>query len=121
MRTFISVFSAVVSAFTPALKGAIEFDGSTVSLGGIQYYVPPDPVSQVKIGWGVWNFAKYNSLQFIPISVLSANETSSLESIFGSWRDRDDVWTESFLTGMLLCSFWRFYSYPCPNLMLVFL
>jgi hypothetical protein len=99
MHLSIKLFSVVVSVIAPVLQADAQYTGMTLELGGIPYYVPPDSVSQLDIGSDVLEFAKYNALQFIPFSIVPVNETNSLASTFDSWKVRDDVWTESFLTG----------------------
>jgi hypothetical protein len=96
---FAYIFSVILSLIEPVPEGATQFSGTTLDLGGVPYYVPPEPVSRLKIGTYTWKFSRYNALEFIPFSVVSAGETGSLVSTFSSWKVRDDVWSESFLTG----------------------
>lgn len=103
MRTaFINLFSVVLSfiAGPHVPEASVEFLGTTVELGGVPYYISPQPVSKLKVGTYAWKFARYNGLEFIPFSAVSINETGSLASTFSSWKVRDDVWSESFLTGL---------------------
>jgi hypothetical protein len=99
---FTSLFSAVLSFITPVPESAAQFLGTTLELGGISYYVPSEPVSRLQVGPYALKFARYNALEFIPFSAVSVNESGSLASTFSSWKVRDDVWSESFLTGAWL-------------------
>jgi hypothetical protein len=95
---FISL--SVLSTVAPVLGGAVQFLGTTLELGGIPYYVPPEPVSQLKVDkLNAEKFTGDYELAFIPFSAVSVNETGSLASTFSDWKMRDDVWSESFLTG----------------------
>jgi hypothetical protein len=102
MYIFLVLSSALASGIVPVLAAGVtlQFTGTTLELGGIPYYVPPDPVSQIQVQSGNWQSGgEGNSAELIPISALSSNESCSLNSTISSWKARDDVWSESFLTG----------------------
>ena len=75
----------------------------TFELGNSTYYSPASAVAQ-----GVVGNVTYTEPKFLPLTVLKTNETTIssdvLSALVSSYASVDDVWTEDFLTGILLVS-----------------
>lgn len=92
-----------------AARGAVQHNGRTLTLSGISYFVPPTPVSALHDALAL-SAVKGSSgdTELIPFSLIPTgkfvfDEAALLETI-ESWSAKDDVWSESFITGRLtLC------------------
>ena len=79
--------------------------GSTVELGGIQYYVSSKSVASVPSTFYNQALADGKSIgtPWIPITVVKATPaafgTTDLQSTLKTYGDTDDVWTTGFLSG----------------------
>ena len=80
---------------------------TTILLGGIQYLIPPSPVSRFRFRTTkdqIKPSAKVFPRDLIPFSVITTDavylDQPYLQRILDIWRDTDDVWTSSFLTGI---------------------
>lgn len=111
MRFIPSALTVAVSLLgtARAVQTSFQLTGKTLVLGNVSYFVPPTPVSQLKIGNDVKTLSLLSSVaspfagEVIPITVIPTNTTSfgqrQFEDSVASFMASDDVFSESFLTG----------------------
>lgn len=118
MRFTSSAFAAAIcfGALTTgqALQTSFQLTGKTLVLGNISYFIPPTPVSQLKLERDANTLSLLSKIaasfagEIIPITVIPTSETvfgqAQFESTFSSYKAKDDVFSESFLTGERLFS-----------------
>jgi hypothetical protein len=75
--------------------------GTTVSLDGIAYYLPSDPVVRIPLPRAFSKF--FNSVDFVPVTVANTNKKSfgatDLENLVTTFSSSDDVFQSGFLKG----------------------
>lgn len=82
-------------AFASSVQAAVLATGFTVSLGGVDYFLPPKAVASI---FGCEEIkASFENGPFVPITVVAGNGTVDVASY-----SKDDVWQEGFLDGMSL-------------------
>lgn len=104
------VAAAVGCAF--AAQTVFQHTGTTLLLGGLPFFVPPTPVSQIDVlAYDVLALVDQTgglSSGFVPISVIPSGDTafgdSALAATVQAWKEKDDVWSEAFLKGECLCT-----------------
>lgn len=111
LRKVYRVLSFVGLIAVPAYAG-VASSGSTVALGGLEYFIPPSPSSQLKLGGST---SLKNTSSWIPFTFVQASGGNFTDSDFSSaiskYQSSDDVWTPSFLSGEI-----DFRSLPLPLL-----
>lgn len=85
---------AIATLVTSCVQAAVSTTGFTVTLGDIDYFLPPKPVASIT-GCNEIE-ALFNDAMFVPITVAS-NETQ-----VASYGEKDDVWQEGFLEAMFI-------------------
>lgn len=88
----------------PAILAAASSNGQTVTVGGIDYFVPKKPIATVSRGWQQ-SFEATSDV--IPITIMKSS-CSDLEVTAASFAQKDDVWSDSFLQAIVSQS-----SYSC--------
>lgn len=100
-------------AFALTLVGGaqvtFQLTGRTLVLGGVSYFVPPSPVSQLQLNGDIKTQKLIQSIgrtfagALIPFSALTIEtahlDENSLEKTLHTWETLDDVWSRYFLTG----------------------
>lgn len=102
------VAAAVGCAF--AAQTVFQHTGTTLLLGGLPFFVPPTPVSQIDVlAYDVLALVDQTgglSSGFVPISVIPSGDTafgdSALAATVQAWKEKDDVWSEAFLKGVYI-------------------
>ncbi|KAI0337273.1 amidase signature enzyme [Trametopsis cervina] len=103
MKVFSRILSLVslLSVLTIDTRAAVSATGETITLGGVAYFVPPTPVSQLKVGL---LGALLEGAELVPFTFVSSSgskftqgDLTSLSSTFGA---SDDVWQSAFLQGV---------------------
>ncbi|KAI0079266.1 amidase signature enzyme [Panus rudis PR-1116 ss-1] len=93
------VLFATTYPFAQGVQVPIQTSGLTLTLGGIPYFVPPTPVSNL-----LASIAKTIADPLMPFSVIPTTRTRfdefELTKTVTAWKSTDDVWSESFLTGI---------------------
>lgn len=78
---------------------AVISTGQTVTLNGIPYYVPPEPVTSIRLPENTKLNSGLNVLTVFKPTVLPFGE-QELEAAVESYLCKDDVFTTSFLQGI---------------------
>ncbi|KAI0669701.1 amidase signature enzyme [Trametes maxima] len=122
MRTLFSTLArAVVGAglaiqSVAAAQVAIQPAGRTLVLGNVSYFVPPSPVSTLHNAAFLIQPA---SGDLVPFSVIPTSKSvfdgHALEETVSAWSAKDDVWSETFLTGVYI-SFNGSHGIPSTSL-----
>lgn len=73
--------------------------GQTVTLNGIPYYVPPEPVASIRLPENAKLNSGLNALTVFKPTGLPFGE-QELEAVVESYLAQDDVFTTSFLQGI---------------------
>ncbi|CAL1711364.1 unnamed protein product [Somion occarium] len=103
-------------AFALTLVGGaqvtFQLTGRTLVLGGVSYFVPPSPVSQLQLIGDIKTQKLIQSIgrtfagALIPFSALTTEtahlDENSLEKTLHTWETLDDVWSRYFLTGLFV-------------------
>ena len=92
-----------------AAQTSFQITGKTLVLGNVSYFVPPTPVSQLKIGGNtrllsaLASTAAEFSGEIIPLTVIPTSDKTfgqaQLEDTVASYEAQDDVFSTSFLKG----------------------
>ena len=94
--TFLSLVIATVNLLFTASHSAAQLvpTGQTILLNGLSYYVPPAPLTTVKI-------RRFKSLPsaggLVPVTVV--NSLVNLQATVQTYEEVDDVWNTGFLEG----------------------
>ena len=95
----------IVLFFFQTYAEDLEASGSTVSLGGIPYYIPGNPIASenVNVYATCSSRSKKSTLGLVPITVVDLSSTTfslaTLETTVTAFEKQDDVWTNAFLSG----------------------
>jgi hypothetical protein len=84
-------FLGIASFTISGVWAATSSTGFTVSLTGVNYFLPPKPVASIAGCEGLQSL--FEDDIFAPFTVLSQSSSVS------SFADDDDVWQEGFLQG----------------------
>jgi hypothetical protein len=89
---FFNALTIASIALTPGLQAAVSSTGFTVSLGDVDYFLPPKSVASIT---GCEEIkASFKDAPFVPITVVKGNGSLDVASY-----SKDDVWQEAFLEG----------------------
>jgi hypothetical protein len=90
---FSKVLGIASFVFASSVRAAVSSTGFTVSLEGVDYFLPPKPAASIK---GCEEIkASFEDGPFVPITVVKGSGTVDVASY-----SKDDVWQEAFLEGM---------------------
>jgi hypothetical protein len=91
---FFQALSVASLAFASSVQAAVSTTGFTVSLDGVDYFLPPKAVASIS---GCEEIkASFENGPFVPITVVAGNGSVDVASY-----SKDDVWQEGFLEGMI--------------------
>jgi hypothetical protein len=91
---FFQALSFASLAFASCVQAAVSTTGFTVSLDGVDYFLPPKAVASIS---GCEEIkASFENGPFMPITVVAGNGSVDVASY-----SKDDVWQEGFLEGMI--------------------
>jgi len=100
--TFLSLFSLLATSTSATLTTT----GSTVTLDGTAYYVPPTSVGTVQLngrpiwpGWGFGGGAKLGA-GLLPMTVVTGPSGFDAMGAAKGFGAVDDVWAAGFMEGM---------------------
>ncbi|KAI0776279.1 amidase signature enzyme [Trametes elegans] len=101
----IALFWGLATSRVAGTQVDVQLTGRTLTVGNVSYYVPPLPVSTLLNAGTLW---KPRSSELIPFSVIPTSQTvfneAALEHTVAEWSEKDDVWSESFLTAIHVVS-----------------
>lgn len=110
MNHFVRLWLGLALALT-VVNGAqtsFQLSGTTLKLGGIPYFVPPSPVSQLQFGAvskQIQSLGTAFPAGLIPFSAITTDaaflDQKGVQRTLNTWESLDDVWNRSFLTGTL--------------------
>lgn len=84
-------------ALASNVQASVATTGFTVSLDGVDYFLPPKAVASI---YGCEEIkASFKDEPFVPITVISGNGTVDV-----ALYSKDDVWQEGFLEGTISVS-----------------
>lgn len=112
---FLVIWVSIV--IIPTLGQEVLNTGITLSLNGILYYLPGKPFSSghASIYTTCASRSKTSSIGLVPITVVNSSSATvnlgALESVIDAFSQQDDVWGESFLSGIHPT-----FGAPCPAL-----
>jgi hypothetical protein len=90
---FSRVLGVASIAFASYVQAAVSSTGFTVSLEGVDYFLPPKPVASIS---GCEEIkASFEDGPFVPFTVVKGSGTVNVASY-----NQDDVWQEAFLEGI---------------------
>ena len=88
---------AVISLITSSVQAAVSSTGFTVSLTGIDYFIPPKPVARISGCDEIQSL--FDDSIFVPITVVKAKSYGAdIASLTAGYAD-DDVWQDGFMQG----------------------
>jgi hypothetical protein len=89
---FSRVLGIASVAFASYVRAAVSSTGFTVSLEGVDYFLPPKPAASIS---GCEEIkASFKDGPFVPMTVVKESSTVDIASY-----SQDDVWQEAFLEG----------------------
>lgn len=88
---------AVVSLITSSVQAALYSTGFTVSLTGIDYFLPPKPVAKIAGCEEIQPF--FDDSPFIPFTVIKVKGYGTDIASLTAGYANDDVWQEGFMQG----------------------
>ena len=94
----ISRYLAVVSLITSSVQAALRSTGFTVSLTGIDYFLPPKPVARISGCEEILPF--FGDSPFVPFTVVEAKGYGADIVSLTAGYAKDDVWQEGFMQGI---------------------
>jgi hypothetical protein len=90
---FSKVLGIASLAFASSVRAAVSYTGFTVSLEGVDYFLPPKPAASIT---GCEEIkASFEDGPFVPITVVKGSGAVDVTSY-----SKDDVWQEAFLEGI---------------------
>lgn len=90
---FLQTLGVASIALISTVQTAVSTTGFTVSLDGVDYFLPPKAVASIS---GCEEIkASFKDGLFLPITVVAGNGTLDVVSY-----SKDDVWQQGFLEGM---------------------
>ncbi|PKY02366.1 putative amidase [Aspergillus campestris IBT 28561] len=95
-----------VTLLAAAVVGTTIPDGQTLTLNDIPYFLSGIPVSrfQYDLVDSPFPFSPSDGTGMVPLTVLSVNATTQLDSVLASFRHEDDVFQDAFLGAVYLAS-----------------
>ncbi|EGX94493.1 Amidase [Cordyceps militaris CM01] len=100
---------AVLGVLSGVYAANVVFDGASVQLDGIYYFIDPHVTGELPLPR--IDLAAVTAGGFMPVTVVqSTAEATSLDSLLQSWLERDDVFQPSFLWGGVYVADGRFLS-----------
>jgi hypothetical protein len=103
-----SLFS-LLALFATSASATLTTTGSTVTLDGTAYYVPPTSVGTVQLngrpiwpGWGFGGGAKLGA-GLLPMTVVTGPTGFDAMGAAKGFGAVDDVWANGFMEGMSCC------------------
>ena len=104
---FLAVFLALFFLQWDYQVNAEDFEasGSVVSIRGIPYFIPGNPIASedVKLYATSCSKGRKYTLGLVPITVVDLSSTTlslaTLETTVAAFKKQDDVWTDAFLSG----------------------
>ncbi|KAI0693424.1 amidase signature enzyme [Cytidiella melzeri] len=92
---------SLIVLFQASVRAAVSPVGEAVLVGDVSYFVPPTPVSQLKLGSHASALQGTGLVPFTFISTAAAKFTESdLDALTANFSTSDDVWQTSFLQGL---------------------
>jgi hypothetical protein len=98
----------VLGLFASTLGAQVVSTGATIQLNKDYYFVPPTSQGKVYNGpsTALGGSNSQNAFGFIPITVVEEKkQTHELQTLFTSWRTKDDVFQPGFVETVLLAGF----------------
>lgn len=92
-------FSIAVVSLATGVQAAVSSTGFTVSLTGIDYFLPPKPVASITGGHKLK--ASFKDGLFVPFTVVKGDGYGAVDiaTVTAKYAEQDDVWQEGFLDG----------------------
>jgi len=97
---------SLLTLLSTSASAALTTPGSTVTLDGTAYYVPPTSVGTVQLngrpiwpGWGFGGSAKLGA-GLLPMTVVTGPSGFDAMSVANGFGAVDDVWAQGFMEGM---------------------
>ena len=91
---------AAISLAAANVEAALSSTGFTVSLSGIDYFLPPKPVAKISGCQEIQ--ALFDDAPFVPFTVVKGNgSVADIASLMAGYAD-DDVWQDGFMQGTCL-------------------
>lgn len=91
---FFQALTVASLALASSVQAAVSTTGFTVSLEGVDYFLPPKAVASISGCEEIQ--ASFENGPFVPITVVAGNGGVDFASY-----SKDDVWQEGFLEGMI--------------------
>ncbi|KAI0790562.1 amidase signature enzyme [Abortiporus biennis] len=112
LAKFVGVLLPVVATALASQQSTLQLTGRTLTLGNISYFVSPSPVSQLAINKDgktqdlIRSVGQSFAGQLIPLTVISTADAKfddrDFETTLDTFTSGDDVWSQSFLTGVFV-------------------
>jgi len=92
----------VASLVVAGVQAAVSSTGFTVSLTGIDYFLPPKPIAKISSCEEIQ--ASFEDAPFVPFTVVKPHNGSVDVASLTATYAHDDVWQGGFMDGMYLTS-----------------
>lgn len=102
-----STLLSLLGLLATSVQSTLTNTGTTLTLNGIAYYVPPTSVGTVQLNggglWPGWSFGG-SSIKFgsglLPMTVVTGPSGFDAQSVANGFGASDDVWQSGFMEGL---------------------